>query len=638
MDAFGRHSDAPARARLRAEPLENRDTPSVTIRIDYTYNTSGFFADPTHRAALERVAAQLGGDLQDNLAAIAPSAGNTWNAAFYNSITGATVRLANPTIPANTIVVYVGGGPLNTSELGVASSGAWSGSGSPAWLNTVQGRGQAGALKTTAPTAFAPWGGFIAFDSSRNWYFGTGTPAGNQYDFASVASHELTHLLGFGLGDPAFDRWVVNGQFTGPHVEALTGGQVPVVGEPGEEPDHWAAGVTIDGLFPAMLASLPGGAIHRETPLDLAALADVGWHVGTPVGPPTTSPPPAPPAGASSTQSVAGSSASAVAAAAAGPVAFAVGGDAGPGSNVAAVGGDGKYVWTTQPFPSNYTGGVRVATADFNGDGVKDVVVGSGPGAPALVEVLNGKTQAVLFSIQPFEASFTGGVYVAAGDLNGDGKPELVVTPDQGGGPRVKVYDGNGFGLVADFWGIQDPNFRGGARPAIGANGDGTGTLIVAAGYGGGPRVAGYAGASLRPGADPVNAFPDFYAFEQSLRNGVFVAAGDVDGDGTADVIIGGGPGGGPRVTVFSGAQLAAGRLVAVADFFAGDTNSRGGVRVAAADLNGDGRADVVTGAGQQAGSRLTAYSGRSLVAGAPPQTLFDFDFYSSYGGGIFVG
>jgi hypothetical protein len=410
-----------------------------------------------------------------------------------------------------------------------------------------------------------------------------------------------------------------------------------VVGDPGGAPDHWAPNVTSNGLNPAMLASLPGGTIHRETPLDLAALADVGWHISTPVGVPPPASPPTPPAGGTLTQSVAGSSAPAVAAAAS-PVAFAVGGDTGPGSNVAAVGGGGKYTWAVQPFPAGFNGGVRVATADFNGDGVKDVVVGSGPGAPALVEILDGKAQAGLFSVQPFEASFTGGVYVAAGDLNGDGKPELVVTPDQGGGPRVKVYDGSGFALIADFWGIQDPNFRGGARPAVGANGDGSGTLVVAAGYGGGPRVAGFRGASLRPRADPVKAFPDFYALEQSLRNGVFVAAGDVDGDGTADVIIGGGPGGGPRVTVFSGGPLVAGRLVAVADFFAGDTASRGGVRVAAADLDGDGRADVVTGAGQQAGSRLTAYSGRTLVTGAAPQTLFDFDFYSNYTGGIFVG
>ena len=81
-------------------------------------------------------------------------------------------------------------------------------------------------------------------------------------------------------------------------------------------------------------------------------------------------------------------------------------------------------------------------------------------------------------------------------------------------------------------------------------NGDGVGDLVVAAGFGGGPRVAGFDGTTLGAGT-PAKLFADFFAFEQTLRNGVFVAAGDLDGDGFADLIAGGGPGGGPRVTAF---------------------------------------------------------------------------------------
>src|SRR5436190_2026111 len=124
------------------------------------------------------------------------------------------------------------------------------------------------------------------------------------------------------------------------------------------------------------------------------------------------------------------------------------------------------------------------------------------PGGPTRVRVLDGKTQAELFAIDPFEAAFTGGVYVAAGDTTGDGVPELVITPDEGGGPRVRIFDGVTFGPVADFFGIADPNFRGGARAAVGdVNGDGTGDLVVAAGFLGGPRVATFDGRSLGSGS-----------------------------------------------------------------------------------------------------------------------------------------
>jgi len=224
-------------------------------------------------------------------------------------------------------------------------------------------------------------------------------------------------------------------------------------------------------------------------------------------------------------------------------------------------------------------------------------------------------------------------VYVAAGDLNGDGTPELVVAPDEGGGPRVRVFDGKTFGTIVDFFGIDDPSFRGGARPAIGdINGDGVGDLVVAAGFGGGPRVAGYNGKSLITGT-PVKLFGDFFAFEQSLRNGIFVTVGDIDGDGKAELIAGGGPGGGPRVTAFPGQSLLANVATPSVNFFAGDVNSRGGVRLAIANLDDDNRVDLIVGSGEGDGSRITGYAGRAITL-----PLFDLDVYPGFNGGVFVG
>ncbi len=318
---------------------------------------------------------------------------------------------------------------------------------------------------------------------------------------------------------------------------------------------------------------------------------------------------------------------------------FAVGVDTGTDILVRSYNAIGTPDFTYVPSPLvGYTGGARVSTADFDGDGVPDIVVGTGPGVPTQVIVTNGVTLKEMFRIQPFEASFTGGVYVTAGDVTGDGIPELIITPDEGGGPRVRVFNGNGFGIIADFFGIDDVNFRGGARAAVGdINGDKVGDLIVAAGFGGGPRVAGYDGRSLGTGS-PVKLFADFFAFEQGLRNGIFVAAGDVDGDGKAELIAGGGPGGGPRVTIFSGNALLSNAQLPIGDFFAGDPNSRGGVRVAVKDLDGDKRADIITGSGTAAGSKVTAYFGKNINGIGQIPEAFSFDAFPGFAGGVFVG
>ncbi|QEL20932.1 Ig-like domain-containing protein [Limnoglobus roseus] len=313
---------------------------------------------------------------------------------------------------------------------------------------------------------------------------------------------------------------------------------------------------------------------------------------------------------------------------------FAAGTDVGSGT-ASLFNADKTPRFTITPFPG-FTGGVRTAVADFNRDGVADLVVGTGPGRATRVIVYDGVTQQQLFASDPFEASFTGGVYVTAGDVNGDGVADLAVTPDEGGGPRVDVYNGTDFAKLISFFGIDDPTFRGGARATISdMTGDSVGDLIVVAGFGGGPRVAGFDGTSLT--STPRKVFADFFAFEQALRNGIFVAAGDVNGDGFADLIAGGGPGGGPRVLVFDGKSLKADQYTPLANFFAGDVNSRGGIRVAVKDLDDDARADIIVGSGAGAGSRVTAYLGKNVGAAGTPATALDFDAYDSTAG-VFVG
>ena len=142
--------------------------------------------------------------------------------------------------------------------------------------------------------------------------------------------------------------------------------------------------------------------------------------------------------------------------------------------------------------------------------------------------------------------------------------------------------------------------------------------------------------------AGPRKLAADFFVFEAALRNGAYLAVGDVDGDGRGDLIAGAGPGGGPRVLTLSGGLLLADGVdsalaTPVSNFFAGDPANRGGVRVAAKDLDGDANADVVVGDGAAAGSRVTAYAGKDF-AGGGASPLAGFDAFPGFTGGVFVG
>ena len=121
---------------------------------------------------------------------------------------------------------------------------------------------------------------------------------------------------------------------------------------------------------------------------------------------------------------------------------FAVGTGAGGCPAVKVDNADGSLSATIQAFDSSTPGGARAAAADFTGTGKVGVAVGTGPGTPNRVRLLDGTTGAAPADFQPLEASFAGGLFLAVGDLNADGVPDLIVTPDRTGGPIVVAYDG----------------------------------------------------------------------------------------------------------------------------------------------------------------------------------------------------
>ena len=179
---------------------------------------------------------------------------------------------------------------------------------------------------------------------------------------------------------------------------------------------------------------------------------------------------------------------------------YAMGVVVGTASHVRIYGVDGHQLADVDVTDMAGTSRPTLATGDVTGDGIEDVVVGSGVGITNRIRVINGATFQAGFTSSPF-ADFTGGVNVSVGDLSGDGTADIVASPNIGGGPRIVVISGGDFATVASFIGIVDANFRGGARTAVvDVNKDGSTDLIVTAGDGGGPRVAVFDGTTVLSG------------------------------------------------------------------------------------------------------------------------------------------
>ncbi len=207
-----------------------------------------------------------------------------------------------------------------------------------------------------------------------------------------------------------------------------------------------------------------------------------------------------------------------------------------------------------------FAGGVRVACRDVTGDGIAEIITGAGPGGGPHVRVWSvaGGSLSEVAGFFAYNPAFPGGVAVAAGDLTGDGVAELVTGAGPGGGPHVRVWSvaGGSLSELAGFF-AYNPAFAGGVAVATGdLTGDGVGELITGAGPGGGPhvRVWSVAGGS-------VSELDGFFAYHPAFPGGVAVAAGDLTGDGVAEIVTGAGPGGGPHVRVWSLTTAARSRL-----------------------------------------------------------------------------
>jgi hypothetical protein len=340
------------------------------------------------------------------------------------------------------------------------------------------------------------------------------------------------------------------------------------------------------------------------------------------------------------------------------PFFFAVGGA--PGLVEIHKTSDGSLLAEFAPFGSAYTGTVTVAVGDVSGDGFDDLVAATTTG-PSLVKVYNGAAifngifaanpeGNLLAQFAPYDAAYKVGVNVAVGDINNDGYADIV-TGAMAGNPHVKVYDGKGVlqdsahadaHLLASFF-AYGVNFNVGANVAVGdINNDGYADLVTGA-TAGNPHVKAYNGQAIAQGtfnsANPdASLLASFFAYGLNFNVGATVAVGDVAGDGHGDIITGASTGN-PHVKVYSGQAIAQGvfndspEAYVLDQFFAYALQGNVGVVVGAADFDGSGKADILTGATGTPHYRVIS----GTATGTNPPAILE-GVSSELQGGICVG
>ena len=199
-------------------------------------------------------------------------------------------------------------------------------------------------------------------------------------------------------------------------------------------------------------------------------------------------------------------------------------------------------------------------------------VQGSSAGTEPRVTV-NNADGSQRFSVLAFGASFTGGVRTAVlGDVTGDGMPDVVAVPADGGAPIVKILNGND-GTVISTNTVFEDTFRGGLFVDVEGN-----RVVVGAGNTGGPRVTVL-------DATTGQVVQNFFAGPDSFRGGVSVALAPlVSGNATQEIITGLGPGAGPVVSVYNVSNAAT--AGPIGSFFGAPQDSRAGVVVTVGTAN----------------------------------------------------
>lgn len=254
---------------------------------------------------------------------------------------------------------------------------------------------------------------------------------------------------------------------------------------------------------------------------------------------------------------------------------------------------DGSEFKTFFAYSPSFTGIINVASADVTGDKKDEIITAAGKGGGPHIRIFNIEGQLVS-QFFAYDISFRGGAAIAVGDLDNDTVAEVVTGMGQGGSPEVRIFDYKG-NLLSKFM-AYDQKFKGGVKVAVGdVDGNGTKEIVTGAGSGGGPHI--------RVFDMDGNVINQFFAYNQDFRGGVNIATGDLNGDGKEEIVASIEKDSLPTVRIFNNTGLMTG------NFFAYEPQYLFGVNVSIGDANNDGKNEIITGLGAGGSSQIFGFN-----------------------------
>ncbi len=259
--------------------------------------------------------------------------------------------------------------------------------------------------------------------------------------------------------------------------------------------------------------------------------------------------------------------------------------------------------------------GYSIATLDLGGDGQDEILVGSGPGDRPWVKIMRGDGS-MINEFLAYNENFLGGVEVAGCDLDGDGKDEILTGVRSNGGPHLRVFDSYGnIKLTPGFFAYNKNLDTGVQITCADINGDKIDEIVT---------VGGKKDKKQLKIFDPYGNLQKEIDLEFKGKN-IKVSKIDLGGDGIEEILVAGGWHDQPK------AQIYRADLSLINEFLVYAKNFSGGINVAGADVDKDGKGEIITTPGLLGGPHLRIFDSY----GQEKMTYKTFIFDNNFRGGL---